>query len=160
MRVHWHQVYQSWHVCAHKPSTLPSSHTNMHCGSMLIAMSACLVIKFDPWWQKQHVIPLMLTMWLHNNTTSPVINLAESAFLRRSLSLSQTHILIEGNYRAVCWVKTSARGRMVLRDERSDPDGPLEPHWSQILHISWTVLGFRDTNKVKAHLLPKKSNMV
>ncbi len=110
-------------------------------------MSACFVIKSDPWWQKQHAVPLMLPLWLHNNTSSPVINHAESAFFRRALSLSHTHTnrgelqssvsslhththtVIEGNYRAVCRVKTSARGRIVLRDEWSDPDGHLETHF-------------------------------
>ncbi len=170
-------------VHTRKPSTLLSSHTNMHCGSTLIANECMFCYKVWPLVTKSTCCSAdvnTVASQQHNQSGNKPCWV--SVFPSRSLSLTHTHTLIEGNYRAVCrvsthtqahtviegnyravcQVKTSARGRIVLRDEWSDPDGHLETHWSQILHtdlLSWMVLGFWDTNNVKPHVL-KKSNMV
>lgn len=73
-------------------------------------MTTCLIMKSVPRLQQHHAVQMMFTLWLHNNTTRPVISPVESAFL----SLSHIRALIGRNYRAASLLKTSPLGGMVL----------------------------------------------
>ncbi len=94
-------------VYTRKPFTLLSSHTNMHCGSTLIANECMFCYKVWPLVTKTTCCSADVnTVGSQQHNQSGNKPCWVSVFPSRSLSLTHTHTLIEGNYRAVCRVST------------------------------------------------------
>lgn len=104
-------------ICAHKPFTSLFSQTNPLWGSKLIANECMSCHKVWPLVTKTTCCSADVYT-VASQQRNQACN--QPCWVSVPPSFAHTHTLIEGNYRA--WAKTSARGRMVLHDEWSDPD--------------------------------------